>query len=648
MSAKTPTPTPLEKVPAPRLEQQILLIVACLAALVSAWGLANGYLQQRVRAERAEAALALDATLRTLELSLAEQTRQLEDELPRAARPSARIARLTGGGKVWRFGYDGKVAALTANTAAPDAVLQRLGLRALGRDLPAGALTFLPSAQTPPGPLSFAIAGCPHPPCTGIAVGRLKPWPLLRPNWPAHWQASIELKDENGQRYGRFTLGQDNASEGLPLWLGLMAPGLAVAAPLPLNVTRPLGQQDLLLEARLAPASFAPASPWLVALPLAALFTAGVLLFLVYRLYRQYRSASRRLEQLEQSYLLLNTSHGTLRERLKKLSASQRDLQTLIDTVQVGVVILDAGHWQIRACNQRAGDLFGCDANDLVGQSGERLFATETDLSLCRTLITQGMPVTDRDLSLKRQDDSEFWSLVSMRGLFHNGQPAVAISVVDVSERIAHAELLEAEKKATEHAMQQLQSAQAELVELATLDDLTGIANRRHFMKSATALLDQACRRERPLSVLMIDIDHFKQVNDTLGHDAGDAILSQTVTLCQALIRQHDVFGRIGGEEFCLVLPDSDDLTALGIAERIRERVANHPFRASGKTRQVTVSVGLTIWLPGEAPPALAALLKTADEALYRAKAQGRNQVVCARGQRSLDDLRSAPSTSTR
>ncbi|TCP15515.1 PAS domain S-box-containing protein/diguanylate cyclase (GGDEF)-like protein [Crenobacter luteus] len=629
----TSPPRPAAGPPPPlRLERQLLAVVAGAAVLGAAWSLANGYLQQRARAERAEAAIALDTSLRTLETALAEQIAQLEDALPRGIH-GERLSRLTGSSPVWRVAPDGSTRPLGRHGAPADPLTRELALRALGSALPQGELRFLPLAQAAQGDgvprFAFRHAE--------LTVGKLTPWPLVRPNWPARWSARIELKDGAGQEYGRFSLGPPAGADAPPWWRDLVAPGLTRDAPEALTIGRPLGASSLRLEARLATPSLLPAPDWLVALPLASTATAALLLALVAGQFRRRRRLQHQLDQLEQSHLLMSTSNGTLRERLKQLTASQRDLQTLLDTVQVGVLILDADHWQIRACNQRAGALFGCDANDLTGQSGERLFASDTDLSICRALIAQGMPVIDRDLCLKRLDGRPFWSLVSMRGLFHNGQPAVAISVVDVSERIAHAEQLQAEKQATEHAMRQLESAQAELVTLATLDDLTGIANRRHFMKSAGALLETALRQRAPFAVLMIDIDYFKRVNDTLGHDAGDAILSQTVALCRVLIRQHDVFGRLGGEEFCLALPESDALTALTIAERVRERVATHPFHAAGHTRQVTVSIGLAVWQPGGAPQTLAALLKAADEALYRAKADGRNRVACADGARPHD-----------
>jgi diguanylate cyclase (GGDEF)-like protein/PAS domain S-box-containing protein len=371
--------------------------------------------------------------------------------------------------------------------------------------------------------------------------------------------------------------------------------------------------------------------PELYWLPLGALLLALFFSVWAYRLHRRYAHIAQRCRQQEQSHQLVTASNNTLRERLRKLTASQRDLQTLLDTVQVGVIIMDAAHWQIRASNQRAGELFGWEANDLMGLSAEKVFVDEKDQQLCRHLIGQHIPITDCELRLSHANKSIFWAMLSMRGLFFNGQPAVAMSVVDISDRIAHAEQLRGEKQETERVLQQLQSVQHELLQLATHDDLTGVANRRHFTNSAETALAHAQEAGRPLSVIMLDIDYFKQVNDTRGHDAGDAILSQTLTVCQNLIHQSDLLGRLGGEEFALLLPDSDDATALEIAERVRSQVAAHPFHVGASFVHITVSLGTASWLPGEASMTFSSLLKAADLALYQAKFEGRNRAFSSR-----------------
>jgi diguanylate cyclase (GGDEF)-like protein len=161
---------------------------------------------------------------------------------------------------------------------------------------------------------------------------------------------------------------------------------------------------------------------------------------------------------------------------------------------------------------------------------------------------------------------------------------------------------------------------QQRLTELATRDSLTGALNRRAFLVGAAAELARSRRYRSSLSLLQIDLDHFKQVNDRYGHLAGDRVLIDFVTRVGSLLRVTDVFGRTGGEEFTLLLPQTGAAEALLIAERIRTALA-----ASEVTPGYTASVGVTT-TQGEAK-SLESLLGKADEALYRAKANGRNRV---------------------
>ena len=165
---------------------------------------------------------------------------------------------------------------------------------------------------------------------------------------------------------------------------------------------------------------------------------------------------------------------------------------------------------------------------------------------------------------------------------------------------------------------------------LATTDGLTGLSNRRTFTSTLEARLKEAQRYRRPLSLLLLDIDHFKKVNDTWGHPAGDAVLQGVAGIAQNQARETDLVARYGGEEMALILPETDVKGALAIAERVRKAVegARHPTEQGAV--QVTISVGVaTFPMAGEDP---AALLESCDKALYRAKQGGRNRVELARG----------------
>ncbi|NRQ44092.1 GGDEF domain-containing protein [Rheinheimera sp. YQF-2] len=162
---------------------------------------------------------------------------------------------------------------------------------------------------------------------------------------------------------------------------------------------------------------------------------------------------------------------------------------------------------------------------------------------------------------------------------------------------------------------------------LAMTDELTNIANRRRIMMQAEQERVKAIDTTEPLSFLILDLDHFKQVNDRFGHDVGDTVLQQMCMTVSAMLRQQDHFGRTGGEEFLIVLPDTGLEPALVIAERLRLAIAAISFADGPAALNITCSIGVSEYQPDEA---LNVSLARADDALYKAKADGRNKVVAA------------------
>jgi diguanylate cyclase (GGDEF)-like protein len=175
----------------------------------------------------------------------------------------------------------------------------------------------------------------------------------------------------------------------------------------------------------------------------------------------------------------------------------------------------------------------------------------------------------------------------------------------------------------------ELNTANAKLMSMATTDPLTGIYNRRYILARLDQQYQQSVRYGEPFAVLMMDLDHFKQVNDLYGHQVGDEVLRHFVETVRKLIRGTDLFGRYGGEEFLLVLHGAEPEDALRTAERVRAEVGRTPCSAGPATIPLTVSVGvMTAPIPWAA--SAEALVKAADAALYRAKADGRDRVVMA------------------
>lgn len=167
-----------------------------------------------------------------------------------------------------------------------------------------------------------------------------------------------------------------------------------------------------------------------------------------------------------------------------------------------------------------------------------------------------------------------------------------------------------------------------EVYQLATHDALTELCNRRHFIEQLDKEIARAERHDRKLVACIIDVDLFKQINDTCGHIAGDTVLRQLAELLRKHVREDEVAARIGGEEFAVLFPEADLEAAAHFAERYREAVEQSDFRIHGASRRITVSIGLAE-LSGERR-SRAALLGAADAALYRAKTEGRNRVRCA------------------
>ncbi len=173
-----------------------------------------------------------------------------------------------------------------------------------------------------------------------------------------------------------------------------------------------------------------------------------------------------------------------------------------------------------------------------------------------------------------------------------------------------------------------LKSAQVELERMAKIDFLTGIANNRFFSEAGAAEIQRAHRYNRPLAVLMVDLDHFKKINDTYGHAIGDKALVELAAICKNLLRDVDIFGRLGGEEFAILLPETDIAGGGIIAERLLSAIAKTSIEADNKILHLTVSIGVSELLPDE--DQLQTLLKRADDAMYEAKRKGRNQVIIA------------------
>jgi len=207
-----------------------------------------------------------------------------------------------------------------------------------------------------------------------------------------------------------------------------------------------------------------------------------------------------------------------------------------------------------------------------------------------------------------------------VRAFHTTGAFATVFSVEELMSR------LRAEKRNTDDALVQLRAANAELVWMASTDFLTGASNRRHFLDCVEVELERAKRSGLATSLLALDVDMFKSVNDQHGHQVGDNVLKSIVERIRETLRMPDVIGRVGGEEFMVLLPDTSRGAAAVLAERIRSRIDNAPISLDSGQLHVTVSIGVAEFgVDGNTPDEV---FKASDMRLYQAKHEGRNRIV--------------------
>src|SRR6202158_4030322 len=210
-----------------------------------------------------------------------------------------------------------------------------------------------------------------------------------------------------------------------------------------------------------------------------------------------------------------------------------------------------------------------------------------------------------------------------MRGL-EIGINDYLIRPIDKNELMARVRTQIRKKRYTERLRDNVQMS----IEAAITDALTGLHNRRYMEMHLATLVEQAASRGKPIAALVVDIDFFKAINDGHGHDAGDDVLREFALRIRKAIRNIDLACRYGGEEFVIVMPETDMAVATMVAERLRRRIASEPFTIQQGARNLDVTISIGIAALGGADDNAATILKRADTALYRAKRDGRNRVV--------------------
>ncbi len=177
-------------------------------------------------------------------------------------------------------------------------------------------------------------------------------------------------------------------------------------------------------------------------------------------------------------------------------------------------------------------------------------------------------------------------------------------------------------------SMIRIKNIQTRFEKISVTDELTDLYNRRYLFQRLEEELSRAKRREGEFSIIMIDIDHFKNINDSYGHQYGDFVLKNLAKIFKSLVRQEDIIARFGGEEFVIICPDESEKGAFTLAERIRNQVLSYTFASSGISTHISISLGVASFTKKDIDSTIDDLIKKADEALYAAKDAGRNKTI--------------------
>ncbi|MGO9377619.1 MAG: diguanylate cyclase, partial [Dissulfurispiraceae bacterium] len=293
------------------------------------------------------------------------------------------------------------------------------------------------------------------------------------------------------------------------------------------------------------------------------------------------------------------------RKRVEKaIERAKNEWEQTFDTVPDLIAIIDRDYKILRA-NKAMADKINAHPRELIGKKCHEI---------CHG-IQEPIPICPLHQSLADGKEHSGEVLVTKLG----GTFLVSVTPLPTENGEAEA-FVHVARDITERKI-----LEARLRKLAITDGLTNIWNRRHFIHLTGRELERTRRYGGQLAIAMIDLDDFKSINDTYGHDVGDDVLKKVAEIVRTTLRKVDIFARYGGDEFVIALPETGLSQAVKVAERLCQNVAELSLNSSCSPRHITVSIGLTI--TGADSADLMKLLKQADEALYQAKRKGKNRV---------------------
>ena len=291
----------------------------------------------------------------------------------------------------------------------------------------------------------------------------------------------------------------------------------------------------------------------------------------------------------------------------KNLLQSEQILRSVLEVLPYPIYIARRQDGQILFVNRKSCLLFQQSAAQLLRSRSIDFYEDAKDRDNLNHLLDKLVDIRDVEVKMKSGQGRVFTAELAAIRLDYGGVPSVLVALNDVSQR---------------------KEMEAELFRQASTDALTGISNRRYFQNQAEQELRRARRFARDMAVMMIDIDHFKAINDAHGHAAGDDAIQAVVKRALEALRQSDTLGRIGGEEFAVLLPETALTAASEVAERLRAHIQARPILVGHHAIDCTVSIGVAQLCGRDGT--INELLERADKALYVAKNNGRNRVELA------------------
>ena len=309
----------------------------------------------------------------------------------------------------------------------------------------------------------------------------------------------------------------------------------------------------------------------------------------------------------QDAILVTGTDMTEQAEMAEQLRVSENNFRQLFENMQEVYYRTDA-KGVVQMVGPGVRNVLGFEPQDIVGKATESFYPCASDRDAIKKALMENGKVSDFPGQMVRKDGRVIDISVNSRALFDDAGAFAGV-------------------EGTYRDVTQRKIMERELQRLATTDALTDIANRRSFLEQAEQIFKVSQRYKTGFTMLMLDLDLFKAINDKYGHLGGDKVLARFAHTVGLELRDSDLFGRLGGEEFCVLLQQANQDEALNVAERIRERIQELNFKdPAGDVFALTVSIGVTNNLDGD--ERLANLLERADKALYQAKHSGRNKVV--------------------